>query len=70
MAMPPIPMDPGMDLEGAPDEQGPDESAAADEYESSVDPQFAADCEQAFPDFTDEQCAALQRAILGLIGRG
>ncbi len=70
MAMPPIPMDQGEDLEAGDLGAGPDESAAADEYESSVDPQFAADCEQAFPDFSDEQCAALQRAILGLIGRG
>jgi hypothetical protein len=65
--MPPIPMDPGALETG--ETETPSEDAA-ENYTEEVDPQFAADCEQAFPDFSDEQCAALQRAILGLIGRG
>ena len=67
MAMPPIPMDPGA-LDTGETESAPED--AGENYTEEVDPQFAADCEQAFPDFSDEQCAALQRAILGLIGRG
>jgi hypothetical protein len=34
-----------------------------------VDPQFAADVSEAFPDLDDNQISALQRAVLGLLGR-
>ncbi len=35
------------------------------EPEEALDPQFAADASEAFPDMDDAQLAALHRAILG-----
>lgn len=62
--LPPMPMD-DSDLEGA----GPEDMDAPVQGAEDVDPQFAADVSEAFPDFDDTQIAALQRAILGLLGR-
>lgn len=60
--MPPMPMPSGgLDATDAP----PDDSGA----DGSLDPQFAADASEAFPDMDDKQLTALQRAISGLIGR-
>ena len=42
-----------------------DAPAPADE----LDPQAAADFSEAFPDLDDSQMLALQRGILGLMGR-
>ena len=39
----------------------------ADEGPADVDPMFAADVAEAFPDLDDAQIAALQRAVLGLL---
>lgn len=39
------------------------------EMPDDLDPQFAADISEAFPDLDDSQLAALQRAVLGLLGR-
>ncbi len=58
---PPIPMDD--ELEGA----GPEEMDAPSG--GDIDPQFAADISEAFPDLDDAQISALQRAVLGLLGR-
>lgn len=42
-----------------------DEDLSAD-----LDPMFAADVAEAFPDLDDNQLLALQRAVLGLLGSG
>jgi len=63
-AMPMPPMDLGGELEGAPEDMDVPAPGAED-----IDPQFAADISEAFPDFEDTQIAALQRAVLGLLGR-
>lgn len=69
MALPPIDMDDELEAD--------DESAPEDELEpaegeapADVDPLFAADVVEAFPDLEDTQIAALQRAVLGLIAAG
>lgn len=36
--------------------------------DTGVDPMFAADVAEAFPELEDAQIAALQRAVLGLLG--
>lgn len=41
-----------------------------DEVDHGLDPMFANDAAEAFPDADDKQLAALQRAILGLISGG
>lgn len=69
MALPPI--DTNTDLE-AEDELEPtgDEGSRGDagsESMGDVDPMFAADVAEAFPDLDDGQIAALQRAFLGLM---
>jgi hypothetical protein len=75
MALPPIDMSADLeestpDLE-AEDEMLEDEEALDDEdMGSDVDPMFAADIAEAFPDMDDAQMAALQRAVLGLISGG
>lgn len=61
--LPPLPME-DMDLEAA----GP-EDMDVPMGDEDIDPQFAADISEAFPDFEDNQIAALQRAVLGLLGR-
>lgn len=65
--LPPLPMDGGLEgdeaLEGGPEDM--DVPALGEE----LDPQFAADASEAFPDMDDAQLAALQRAVLGLLGR-
>lgn len=73
MALPPIDMG-ADDLEA--DEgfdEGMDDEGALDEGEGSatdLDPMFAVDAAEAFPDMDDAQLAALQRCILGLISGG
>jgi len=60
--------------ESAPDMEDEDEledgSLEDEGVSSDLDPIFAADAAEAFPDFDDAQLAALQRAILGLISGG
>lgn len=71
MALPPIDM--SADLQDTPDknaDDGSDDSPLDDGQSSDVDPVFAADVSEAFPDMDDAQIAALQRAVLGLIGGG
>jgi hypothetical protein len=58
----------GDELEGAPVE-GPEDLDAPLAGLEDLDPQFAADVSEALPDLSDEQIAALQRAVLGLLGR-
>jgi len=75
MALPPIDM--GAELE---DETAPEEDTDLDldlededleaEASGDLDPMFAADVAEAFPDMDDTQIAALQRAVLGLISGG
>lgn len=60
--LPPMPMD-DAPLDGPEDMDAPAPGA------EDLDPQFAADVSEAFPDFDDKQIAALQRAIMGLLGR-
>lgn len=62
--MPPLPME-DMDLEAV----GPEDMDVPAPGAEDIDPQFAADISEAFPDFEDAQIAALQRAVLGLLGR-
>lgn len=66
--MPPIPMDPGA-LDTGESESAPED--AAENYSEEADPQFAADISACKPlaDWTDEDIACLQRAILGLLGK-
>jgi hypothetical protein len=68
--MPPDMGDMSLDLE-APEGEGEEmgELAMGDDALGELDPQFAADAAEAFPDFDDAQLTALQRAIMGLIGR-
>lgn len=74
MALPPIDMGPE-DLE----ETDPNEAEGDDDLDdmpedggvaSDLDPMFAADAGEAFPDLDDAGLAALQRAILSLISGG
>lgn len=71
MALPPIDVD--EDLE-APEEADPMDDLGDEPLEPEgspdVDPMFAADVAEAFPDLDDAQMAALQRAVLGLIASG
>jgi hypothetical protein len=62
--MPPLP---GLEepLEGAEVEELDVPAPGAED----LDPMFAADVSEAFPDLDDTQLAALQRAIMGLLGR-
>lgn len=73
MALPPIDMSADLE-ESAPDMEDEDEledgSLEDEGVSSDLDPIFAADAAEAFPDFDDAQLAALQRAILGLISGG
>lgn len=66
MALPPI-EDSG-DLE-APAEPLEDDGEAL-ETDGTLDPMFAADIAEAFPELEDGQIMALQRAMLGLISGG
>lgn len=65
--LPPMPMD-DAPLDG-PDASGPEDMDSPAPGAEDLDPQFAADVSEAFPDFDDKQIAALQRAIMGLLGR-
>lgn len=67
MAAKPLPLDDNEPLES---EDGAEDLEAADPMDSGVDPMFAADISEAFPDIDDAQIAALQRAVLGLISGG
>ena len=59
------------DMGGLPleDDAAPDDLAMGDDALGELDPQFAADAAEAFPDLDDAQLTALQRAVQGLIGR-
>jgi hypothetical protein len=51
---------------------GPDDEMAepvADDETAELDPQFAADAAEAFPDLDDKGLYALQRAVQGLMVR-
>ncbi len=61
--LPPLPMDEDLEAEAPMDMDVPGEMP------DDLDPQFAADISEAFPDLDDAQLAALQRAVLGLMGR-
>lgn len=68
-SMPPLDM--GGDLEG--DALMPGMSDASAELEGpaeELDPMFAADISEVFPDLNDEQLIALQRAVRGLMAMG
>lgn len=74
MALPPIDMG-ADDLEEtdpseAEDDSDLDDDMPEDEGDNGLDPLFANDAAEAFPDADDKQLAALQRAILGLISGG
>lgn len=62
--LPPLPME-DMDFEA----EAPEDMDVPAPGSEDIDPQFAADIAEAFPDFEDAQIAALQRAVLGLLGR-
>lgn len=64
--LPPLPM--GGELEGEPVE-GPEDLDVPLTGLEDLDPQFAADVSEALPNLEDAHIAALQRAILGLLGR-
>lgn len=73
MALPPIDMSADLEDEGDSELEGDDELETGLEDEgvsSDLDPMFAADAAEAFPDLDDAGLAALQRAILALIGSG
>jgi hypothetical protein len=61
------------DLEGPlePGDSAGEEMGEGDSLDMTgeLDPQFAADAAEAFPDLDDKGLTALQRAIQGLIGR-
>ncbi len=65
--MPPEMPELDMPLEG--ESEPVDEMAMGDDALGELDPQFAADMAEAFPDLDDAQLTALQRAVQGLIGR-
>ncbi len=71
MAMPPIEME-DEDLEAAPEDDMAEEDGAMamGDMSADIDPMFAADIAEAFPDLDDAQIAALQRAVLSLIAGG
>jgi hypothetical protein len=71
MALPPIDVNEDLeaDTEAEPMDDLEDE-AMPEDMPSDVDPMFAADVAEAFPDLDDAQMAALQRAVLGLIASG
>jgi|GEM_PF-6524284 len=65
---------PDMALEGLgaedPMAEGDDMAmTVTDDGLGELDPQFAADAAEAFPDLDDAQLTALQRAVQGLLGR-
>ena len=73
MALPPIDM--SAELEGAEpepefDDEMEDEALEEAPVDDGVDPMFAADISEAFPELDDAQIAAIQRAVLGLIAGG
>lgn len=72
MAAKPLPLDDNEPLESEDEalEASEDDSAADLPEDTGVDPMFAADISEAFPDMDDAQIAALQRAVLGLISGG
>jgi hypothetical protein len=59
---------PGESLEGESD-PGTESDIDTPGSSSELDPQFAADAGAAFPDASDDQLMALQRAVMGLLGR-
>jgi hypothetical protein len=59
-----------LELEEEALEEEPMGDEEATEVDTGIDPMFAADVSEAFPDLDDAQVAALQRAILGLTGGG
>jgi hypothetical protein len=73
MALPPIDMSADLE-ESTPDleaeDEGLEDEESLEDEPSDVDPMFAADIQEAFPDMDDAQMAALQRAVLGLISGG
>ncbi len=64
--LPPLPMD---DMDFDADTEGPEDMDVPATGSEDLDPQFAADISEAFPDLEDTQLAAIQRAVLGLLGR-
>lgn len=71
MAAKPLDLDDNEDLESAPDDEAMEGEDSPDMPEDSgVDPMFAADIAEAFPDLEDSQIAAIQRAVLGLLAGG
>jgi hypothetical protein len=73
MALPPIDMGADELEETDPSETEDDsdlDDMPEDEVDHGLDPMFANDAAEAFPDADDAQLAALQRAILGLISGG
>ena len=68
MAMPPE-MDLDLGAEPAGPEPMGDDAMVADDMLGELDPQFAADAAEAFPELDDAQLTALQRAVQGLIAR-
>lgn len=66
--MPPEMPELDMDLEGEP-EDDTGEMAMGTDALGELDPQFAADMAEAFPDLDDAQLTAIQRAVQGLLGR-
>lgn len=71
-----MPADMGLEMpeeldpaEAEPDADG-DDFMAGPTDDAELDPVFAADAGEAFPDLDDAGLTALQRAILGLMGRG
>jgi hypothetical protein len=62
------PLEPDADeMGGAPDADADDAMSTDDSGE--LDPQFASDVSEAFPDLSDAQLSALQRAVMGLMVR-
>lgn len=73
MALPPIDMSAELEDEGMedmPDDEMDEPLEDEPEADDGVDPMFAADISEAFPDLDDAQIAAIQRAVLGLIAGG
>lgn len=68
MAAAPFPAD-DAPLEGDDEVMPEGEDAMAVDASGELDPQFAADASSALPDLDDNQLAALQRAVMGLMVR-
>jgi hypothetical protein len=68
MALPPIDVDEDLEAEDEDELPEMEDEALEPDPSADLDPMFAADAAEAFPDLDDAGLMALQRAILSLLG--